>query len=75
MGKKYLNTPNFSTNSLGLTTSKKFIQRAREKKSKGDPDYPVWVRAARILHHIEHNQPVGASRRKYEQWLRARRCA
>lgn len=59
MGEKYQSTPKITTKNLGLPD--KFIQRVREKKAKGE-DYQYWVRAARIINHIELNIPVGFDR-------------
>jgi ribosomal protein S19E (S16A) len=44
-----------------LPIPKQFLARAREKKAKGE-DYGYWARAARIIHHIELNIPVGHDR-------------
>jgi len=52
MGETYQSTLNFSTTDVVKPIPKKFIQRAREKRAKGEP-YQHWVRAARIINHIE----------------------
>jgi ribosomal protein S19E (S16A) len=51
----------FGHSKQDLSVPKKFMRRAREKKAAGE-DYRYWVRAARIINHIELNIPVGFDR-------------
>lgn len=49
-----------------IPISKRFIERAQEKRRAGEP-YDHWVRAARIIARIERGLPVGNLSRRWNR--------